>query len=195
MWTASTEELVGSRGQRITIAHDDEPATISDVLLAWQAAPSFRRFFNQLLADAPYGAFRWETPAVTAAALVQSFEFVMLDSPGLARAPEEAAFAEHFAATDAGVCVFANLGRDAVLIVPRPLTEAVAYGHLAAFVRLAPEPQRHELWHAVGAAMMRRVSDKPVWLSTAGAGVSWLHVRLDDRPKYYGYAPYRRLPM
>jgi hypothetical protein len=31
----------------------------------------------------------------------------------------------------------------------------------------------------------------PEWLSTAGAGVSWLHVRLDDRPKYYGYAPYR----
>jgi hypothetical protein len=27
--------------------------------------------------------------------------------------------------------------------------------------------------------------------STAGAGVSWLHVRLDDRPKYNGYAPYR----
>ncbi|MFL6237620.1 MAG: DUF6940 family protein [Thermoanaerobaculia bacterium] len=24
-----------------------------------------------------------------------------------------------------------------------------------------------------------------------GAGVSWLHVRLDDRPKYYGYGPYR----
>ena len=24
-----------------------------------------------------------------------------------------------------------------------------------------------------------------------GASVSWLHVRLDDRPKYYGYAQYR----
>ena len=33
----------------------------------------------------------------------------------------------------------------------------------------------------------------PVWVSTAGAGVSWLHVRLDDRPKYYGYQPYRNL--
>ena len=43
----------------------------------------------------------------------------------------------------------------------------------------------------VGAAMQRRLGAKPVWLSTAGAGVSWLHVRLDDRPKYYGYAPFR----
>jgi hypothetical protein len=31
----------------------------------------------------------------------------------------------------------------------------------------------------------------PVWVSTAGMGVSWLHVRLDNRPKYYGYKPYR----
>jgi len=28
--------------------------------------------------------------------------------------------------------------------------------------------------------------------STAGAGVSWLHVRLDDRPKYYGFKPYKK---
>ena len=52
--------------------------------------------------------------------------------------------------------------------------------------------QQHALWQSVGEAMARRVGAKPVWLSTAGAGVSWLHVRLDDRPKYYGYVPYMR---
>jgi len=45
---------------------------------------------------------------------------------------------------------------------------------------------------SVAEAMTRRIGVKPVWLSTAGAGVSWLHVRLDDRPKYYGFGPYRR---
>jgi NADH:ubiquinone oxidoreductase subunit len=39
--------------------------------------------------------------------------------------------------------------------------------------------------------MQNRVGEQPVWLSTAGMGVAWLHVRLDDRPKYYGYSPYR----
>lgn len=39
--------------------------------------------------------------------------------------------------------------------------------------------------------MHARLGAKPVWLSTAGAGVPWLHVRLDDHPKYYGYALYR----
>jgi hypothetical protein len=58
-------------------------------------------------------------------------------------------------------------------------------------MRTAPGAQKHALWRAVGEAMQRRISQKPVWLSTAGMGVAWLHVRLDDRPKYYGYMPYR----
>ena len=66
------------------------------------------------------------------------------------------------------------------------------FAHLAAFVRGAPAQQRHVLWQRVADAMMRRLSGQPVWLSTAGAGVSWLHVRLDDRPKYYSFSEYRR---
>ena len=123
----------------------------------------------------------------------QPFEFVLLDSPGLARRPDPEAFEEHFAGAEAGVAAFANLGGDAIMVVPAPLAEPSAYGHLAAFVRLAPEAQRHALWQSVGEAMARRVGPKPVWLSTAGAGVSWLHVRLDDRPKYYGFGPYKQI--
>ncbi len=29
------------------------------------------------------------------------------------------------------------------------------------------------------------------WLNTEGGGVAWLHVRIDQRPKYYHYAPYK----
>jgi hypothetical protein len=79
------------------------------------------------------------------------------------------------------------------MVVPCPIGPVNAYGHLASFVRNAPEQQIHDLWQAVADAMARRIATKPVWLSTAGAGVSWLHVRLDDRPKYYGHAPFRNL--
>jgi hypothetical protein len=72
-------------------------------------------------------------------------------------------------------------------------TVEAAYGHLAAFVRKASKSQQHAFWQMVGEAMLKRVSSKPVWLSTAGGGVSWLHVRLDDRPKYYGFGPYRQI--
>ena len=88
---------------------------------------------------------------------------------------------------------FANLGRDAFLVVPCPTGRLSAYGHLAAFLRGAQEEQKHALWALVGKLMEQRGGSKSVWLSTAGAGVSWLHVRLDDRPKYYGYGPYRDL--
>ncbi len=191
MWTTRSEELTSSHGLRFSVDLNSRPATFADVLRAWQADPDFRSLYNSLLATAPFSAFRWETPPVTGATVLQPFEFVLLESPGLAQYPDPEAFAEHFQGAEAEVVVFPNLGRDAILIVPCLIVDPAAYGHLAAFVRLAPEEQRHALWQGVGEAMARRLGTKPVWLSTAGAGVSWLHVRLDDRPKYYGYAPYR----
>jgi hypothetical protein len=29
------------------------------------------------------------------------------------------------------------------------------------------------------------------WVSTSGLGVPWVHVRLDERPKYFQFGPYR----
>jgi hypothetical protein len=191
MWSAHTEELsIGCT--RFTIDLDASPVSYAEVLRRWQNDVSFRSFFTGLLADAPYAAFRWETPPITAATAKRPFEFVLLDSPELARNADRGAFAEHFKrGVTEGVVEFANLGKDAIMVVPCPSGPDSAYVHLAAFVRQAPEPQTHALWSAVGAAMERRLSTMPVWLSTAGAGVAWLHVRLDDRPKYYGHAPYR----
>jgi hypothetical protein len=184
--------LLDLHGTRFAIHLGNELATFDEILRAWQDNAAFRVFFNTLLADTPYPAFRWETPPVTAATLSRPFEFVLLDSPELARHPDPNAFAKHFAKEKADVVAFPNLGGDAELVVPRPVAGPFAYGHLAAFVRHAPEAQRHALWRLVGEAMRRRLGNKPVWLNTAGAGVAWLHVRLDDRPKYYGFAPYRR---
>jgi hypothetical protein len=117
---------------------------------------------------------------------------VLLDSPDIALNPDPTVFAEHFDTIGPGEIVeFPNLGGDAILIVPGPDESSSDFGHLAAYLRNSREPQQHLLWELVGAAMQRRISSKPVWLSTAGGGVAWLHVRLDDRPKYYGYAPYR----
>jgi hypothetical protein len=191
MWSAQSEEITEVHGLRFNVARDSIPASFSEVIRAWQDDAGFRSQFNALLADAPYTAFRWETPAVTADTLSQPFQFVLLDSPGLARRQDPEAFAEHFDKAVAGVTTFPNLGGDAIMVVPSLVGEPSAYGHLAAFVRLAPEFQRHALWQSVGEAMAERVGLNPVWLSTAGAGVSWLHVRLDNRPKYYGFKPYK----
>ncbi|KAL7575598.1 hypothetical protein ACA910_020166 [Epithemia clementina (nom. ined.)] len=33
-------------------------------------------------------------------------------------------------------------------------------------------------------------ANQPVWLSTSGMGIAWLHMRLDQVPKYYTYTPF-----
>merc|ERR1711957_1156939 len=43
---------------------------------------------------------------------------------------------------------------------------------------------------AIEARMVQVGSKTPVWVSTAGSGVSWLSIRLDSRPKYYHHSAY-----
>jgi hypothetical protein len=196
MWTSRSEKLADGRGLRYIIEVDSSPVSYAEVLHLWQSDAHFRSVFLALLASVPFSGFRWETPPLTAATADQRFEFVVLDSPGLASSPDPHAFAEHFrgATSNNEVVAFSNLACNAILVVPCPNTHSLpsAYGHLGAFVRHAPQPQQHALWQLVAETMYQRLGTAPVWLSTAGAGVSWLHVRLDDRPKYYGYGPYRQ---
>ena len=188
MWTAHHEPLTDSRGTRFTLDLDSRRATVADVMHGWQTDADFRMWFNALLADSSYTAFRWETPTVTTATQSQSFEFVLLDEPSLARSADPHAFAEHFSRATDGVVVFSNLGGDARMIVPCPQAEASAYGHLAAFVR-GPETQRHAAV-AVGRALAGRISDKPVWLSTASRrALAACPPRRSAQ--VYGFRPYR----
>jgi hypothetical protein len=193
MWSTRAEKL--SYGSVIRVDHEHRPIGFADVLRRWQDDVVFREFFIALLADAPYSAFRWETPPITSSSADRPFEFALLDTPDLETEPNPDAFAEHFCSpASEEVVSFPNLNHDAVLVVPRPLGRPSAYGHIAAFVREAPEAQKHLLWRLVGNLMEQQLGPTPVWLSTAGAGVSWLHVRIDQTPKYYGHAPYRQHP-
>jgi hypothetical protein len=193
MWSVLEERLPNRRGLRISITNQSSVMTFADVLHRWQDDAAFRSFFTELLAATAVEAFRWETPPITTSSVGRPFEFVLLDSPGLAAVAEPEAFADYFSVstTHAGVVSFPNLGRDAVLVVPCPIGPPSAYRHLAVFLREAPEQQKHSLWKAVGEQTERSLHQSARWLSTAGAGVSWLHVRIDQQPKYYGYAPYR----
>ncbi len=191
LWTHTRHDLPGRTGLRFELERAGHRASWADVIQAWRTSEGFRQFFGSMLAGTPYSAFRWETPAVASSTMGRPFECVLLDSPRLDRRPDPKAFAEHFDDGGPSVVSFANLGRDAVMVVPRPEGNPIAYGHLAAFLRRGPPEQCDALWRMVGEAMKARICAKPVWLSTAGAGVAWLHVRLDDRPKYYGHGPYR----
>jgi hypothetical protein len=163
-----------SFGEALVLLRDDE---------------EFRDFLLQLLIDTPFSAYRWETPSLTNNTSDRPFEFVLINSPGLARRADIKSFAEHFQKSAEAV-QFTNLSGDAILVVPCPHGPETAYVHLAAFVREAPRAQCHQLLRLLAQTTLSRMSAKAVWLSTAGAGVAWLHVRLDDRPKYYHHKPY-----
>ena len=101
------------------------------------------------------------------------------------------AFAGHFR-TDREVVTFGNIGGDALLVAPCPEGVGTDFSHLASFTKTASPSAQHALWTEVGDALTSRIGTRPIWLSTAGHGVAWLHVRLDSRPKYYSYEPYRK---
>src|SRR5258708_3565237 len=142
MFDCAIESLSDGRMQRVSVRRDRTALRFDEVLRYWQDDAEFRAFFTEQLAASPFAAYRWETPSVTAATVGRTFEFVLLDTPGLDHSPDAAAFADQFqsASTGESVVAFPNLGNDAVLVVPRQSSAAPdsAYAHLAAFLRHAP---------------------------------------------------------
>jgi len=190
---AEITELHDGRVLQYRLLRDREPLSWSTVVDLWQNDRSFCSSFISLLADAPFSAYFWETPPVTNSTMTNTFEFVLVDSHALVGVQsDERAFIDHFNAGDS-VIEFSNLSGDATLVVPCPGEPLSAYSQISTFARGAPEDQQHQLWALVAAALKRRVGDHPVWVSTSGLGVYWLHIRLDSVPKYYTYEPYRAL--
>ena len=192
-WSAERRPIPG--GERLGWRRDERPATLAEWICGLRDEPGARAALNEALAASPLPAFFWESAPLAASTAGGPAIQDLLSAPLLAEvSPEPEPFADKFSPGQP-VARFKSLGGDATLIAPAPLTDHRAYPHLGAFVRLAPAAQRDALWAEVGrAAAPRLTEDAPRWLSTAGMGVSWLHVRLDTRPKYYRSAELRRWP-
>ena len=173
----------------------------------------FSLALGEYITSVPSAVF-WECPPVSLkTASQQPFEFVVLRASRLDKVDADAStFATHFAPggscedddghDDEGgrVTSFTNLGGDATLVVPCPHPRVPGgYAHLAAFLRSAPESHRIRFWAALGEKMTAELSARgtttPVWMSTSGLGVYWLHARLDSAPKYYQHKPFKRWPL
>jgi hypothetical protein len=192
MWQAYPITQTPNTTLQFQIKEQGEPLPFSKVIQLWQNSALFRSYFNTLLAEIPFEAFYWEVAPMTKTKTSLPFEFVVVNSAPLRHIiPDQRAFQEYFA-TDKTVADFLNLGKDAHLLVPMPIGDASCYAHLAQFVRQAPAAQQDEFWKRVGELYGAGLNEQPLWLSTAGLGVSWLHLRLDSRPKYYRYEGYKK---
>jgi hypothetical protein len=191
MWTLKTTPASKSTISAVLHEHDAS-MTFADVVRQWGSNAAFRASWSASLRMISFAAYCWETPPLTNTSMHRPFECVFVESPALVDAQADAVpFAEHFGTKTAGGAVlFKSLGGDAMLVAPCPGEEKADYAHLAAFVRTAPATQSSALWQVVADGLERRIGAIPVWLSTAGLGVAWLHVRLDSRPKYYRHRAY-----
>ena len=191
MWSAETDS-VDEQTTKTRLSNDSSGLSFREVIELWCGNSDFRTYFITLIRDSSFDAYFWETPPVTNRSIDRPFEFVLVRAESLSRLrPDASPFASQFSSRPAeAVLKFPNLGGDAILIVPAPLGDDSCYTHLANFVRGAPESQVDEFWRIAGIALQQRISSQPTWLSTAGMGVSWLHLRLDSRPKYYRFKPY-----
>jgi len=151
-----------------------------------------------------YYAFFFETKGVSSDnASQKQFEFVLVKSNSFERAeanPDPNAFKEHLncsASKTMTVCSFWNLRSSAKLIAPRQQDgkQLKTFSHLAPFLRGASEEQKVQMWNLVTDEYLNILEERggePVWLSTSGLGVAWLHFRLDKTPKYYTFQKFAK---
>lgn len=190
MWS-TRDEILNEKVIKYQIAKDDSLISYGQWIDHIQQDDHFIAFFTNVLKDNPFDGYFWEVKPMEQSELSNNFEFVLVKSFSIDKLiANEANFKEYFTSDDP-VVSFSNLRGDAHLIVPAPIDSQTNYAHLAAFLRTGTQTQVMAFWKRVGQEYAQLIGEKKKWLSTAGMGVHWLHVRVDSRPKYYRYEGYR----
>ena len=192
MWSIRPVVVEKDKTMLYRIFSQDKTLSFEEMIRLWQEDNAFCSFFKEALAKAPWPAFFWEMPALYRHALDRTAEFVLINSPQLVRVSSDtSAFQAYFEDQNSLTVNFTNLGGDARLLAPLPLGAVENYTHLARFVRHAPKEQQMTLFQQLGNMIHQSLGERPLWVSTSGLGVHWLHIRLDEKPKYYQHMPYR----
>lgn len=171
-----------------------------------QENENFLKVFFESLEDATWELdnYFWECIPVSRETIDKRFEFVVTKSISLERNEkrdqEFLTFKDHLVKSeDDHVTSFLNLGKDAILIVPIPKRinkrNFVQYKNISQFIMNSHKfpDQQISFWKEVAIRLNENLKDNiPLWLSTDGLGVNYLHVRIDFSPKYYSWKEYRK---
>lgn len=190
MFKAQKEEI--SQGiTKYKITCNERVINYKDWIECLKESTAFIEFFIETLKTSKYESYFWEVKPINKNTLNEDFEFVLLESKTLLKIEADYSSFEQYFKKGKEVVSFSNLGGDAQLIVPTQIGESSNYAHLATFVRKAPMAQVIKFWEKVGEELEKLIGEKTKWLSTAGLGVYWLHVRIDSKPKYFRYTNYK----
>lgn len=178
---------------------------------------SFFELFVRTLNSATkvLGAYFWECPPVTKNTLNRPFEFVVTKSEELNNIKQDySSFQEHLINNskfglpidEVSAVSFPNKNKDAILVIPRLISKKMEvdkgkityqeffdYKNLSEFTKNAPFEQQKKFWKEVAEQLTKSLeeSNEPKWLSTHGLGVPYLHVRINNQPKYYSHEEYK----
>ena len=95
-------------------------------------------------------------------------------------------FSKQIKEADNKYCLsFYNLDKTSLLIIPYPRKNK-NFSTLKKFIDNSSKLQQKKFWMLVSESIsiMLKKHNK-IWVSTHGLGVSYLHVRIDTKPKYY----------
>lgn len=190
------EQLSEANKYRLLI--NSAPVPFHDALTLMKDRDSpLTKTLIKLLQTESSTAYYWECPPINVDTVhSRNFEFVIIRAPSLDQVSVDMrSFLEHFSSSVDSTAAFRSLGGDALLISPVPLEDVDqnTYAHLAVFIRGAPETQVKDFFVAIASSALANLplSGSNCWLSTSGNGVSYLHARLDSRPKYYNWVEYK----
>lgn len=189
-WYTGTAES-SDQNFKFTIYEGEHILSNQDFLNKLKFSELFRNWYSNMLANSGFDAFLWENRPFNSETLSKPYECNIVRSTYLeAQPPDRTTFRDYFDIKKE-VVSFMNLGNDALLIAPVPSGSGDDFAHLGRFLRNAPGIRIDSFWSTVADATLKRISQKPVWLSTSGLGVFWLHARIDTCPKYYQTEEYK----
>lgn len=97
---------------------------------------------------------------------------------------------ENYFQKEGKIVTFPNISKDTILVVPNKLDKKKSrYYHIANYLRESPKEDIVALFKRVATEVLKLYNETnvPIYVSTHGNGVPWLHVRLCNSPKYYHF--------
>lgn len=199
---------------RYTFYDDFRRMSVYDVVDQWLNSSDFCDFFTSVLNDTTLAAYFLEMapfPLDEKQMAAREFELVTVFSRPLAKAkPDPQPFMNHLEECRGYVANFTSLGGYTMLVVPCLPNKRESWKHYTSIRPFVGRTQKNSfrhtqqrlLWQKVAQCVLGMVdrnaecaahSDTapPLWISTSGLEVSWLHVRMDLKPKYISYKPYK----
>jgi hypothetical protein len=193
-YNATTSNLT-PKSLLLQLQENGQPLSFAKVIQRWRENEPFREFYTTtLLKHGGSGCF-WEHPRLNKSTADQAYECVITQTDAFST--RTANFGPFSRAVSPGkrISIFPNLSGEALLVVPNQSDKISFNGRdLISFLHTAPDDLVHDLWKIIGQETATAISSEAPfqYLSTHGLGVLWLHVRLEQGPRYYHHRPYRK---